>query len=288
MKALTHTQAREWLQREADGLLEAAQLSRLQEHLQGCAECRAYQQELGLLENMLREGLLAHWGRPQLPPGAEKALLEKQIGRTPPRPPNVGRWLLLFGALGAAALLAWQALGSQPQAQATATEQPSSSTSAPGAPATNPAPAGTATPLASQTFTPGATTLVAVPVQTVNCREGNSSQYDIADTLFADTEYSPLGRGRDNLWVQFRGPVNPVRCWVYVENLTLLLNGQPTEIEDVPESLLPYLAYPPTATPSPTSPRPPQCSDGIDNDGDGYIDLQDTSCTDAKDDNEGN
>jgi hypothetical protein len=47
---------------------------------------------------------------------------------------------------------------------------------------------------------------------------------------------------------------------------------------------------PPTPTPSPTetpSPPPPQCSDGIDNDGDGYIDYPaDPGCTDSNDDDE--
>jgi hypothetical protein len=43
----------------------------------------------------------------------------------------------------------------------------------------------------------------------------------------------------------------------------------------------------PTPTPEPTAtPAPPQCSNGIDDDGDGYVDLADPSCTDASDDDE--
>lgn len=122
--------------------------------------------------------------------------------------------------------------------------------------------------------------LVAVPNQNVNCREGNSSQFDIADTLFEDVEYSPLGRGFDNLWVLFSGPVTQVNCWAFVDNLALLVNEVDTPIQDISEDLLPFVGYPATPTPQPTAtftPEPTsaaaQCSDGIDNDGDGRIDF---------------
>lgn len=98
----------------------------------------------------------------------------------------------------------------------------------------------------------GETRLVAVPAQNANCREGNSNQWDIADTLFQGTEYHPLGRGSDNLWVLFRGPVTNVSCWAFVQNLTLLVDDVETEIAEISEDLLPFVAYPPTPTPSPT------------------------------------
>lgn len=134
---------------------------------------------------------------------------------------------------------------------------------------------------AATTPTPGEDTLMAIPIQDVNCREGNSNQFDIADTLFEGEEYIPQGRGFDNLWVRFAGPATSVNCWVFVENLTMLLNDVDTALADIPESILPYLNYPPTATPTftpepsstPTPTPAPECSDGIDNDGDGDTDY---------------
>jgi hypothetical protein len=42
----------------------------------------------------------------------------------------------------------------------------------------------------------------------------------------------------------------------------------------------------PTPIPTVTPPPPPQCADGIDNDGDGFTDLLDPECTDALDNDE--
>lgn len=113
-------------------------------------------------------------------------------------------------------------------------------------------------------------------------------------------EYSPTGRGFDNLWVRFVGPSFQQICWAFIDNLVLEINGDPTPIEDIPQSLLPFVNYPPTPTPSPTvtfTPEPdrtetsvpavPQCSDGIDNDGDRAIDFpRDKECRNANDNDE--
>jgi hypothetical protein len=126
---------------------------------------------------------------------------------------------------------------------------------------------------------PADSSLVAIPEQNVNCREGNSNAFDIADTLFEAMEYSPLGRGFDNLWVLFNGPATGASCWVFVDNLVMVLDGVETAIVEIPEARLPFVGYPATPTPEPTAtftPEPtaaPQCSDGIDNDGDGRIDF---------------
>lgn len=145
----------------------------------------------------------------------------------------------------------------------------------------------------------GEDVLIAIPSQNANCREGNSNQFDISDTLFMGMEYMPNARGFDNLWVLFTGPATGVQCWVFIENLDLFLNEQLIEIVDVPESILPFAGYPLFPTPTPTAtftPEPvPQCSDGIDNDGDGLIDYRvsatgahvgDRECTSPTDDDE--
>jgi hypothetical protein len=43
---------------------------------------------------------------------------------------------------------------------------------------------------------------------------------------------------------------------------------------------------PPTPPPSPTGPPPPQCSDGVDNDDDGNVDMEDVLCRNPQDDSE--
>jgi len=147
--------------------------------------------------------------------------------------------------------------------------------------------------LAVATPTPGEDTLVAIPIQDVNCREGNGNQFDITDTLFKGEQYIPQGRGFDNLWVRFAGPATNVNCWVFVQNLTMLLNDVETALADIPESILPYLTYPPTATPTftpepsstPTPTPAPECSDGIDNDGDGDTDYPNDGRCLSPDDN---
>ena len=154
---------------------------------------------------------------------------------------------------------------------------------------------------ATATPTPPLQVLVAIPNKNSNCRLGPSStSFDAVDILFMDTEYMPLARGRDNLWALFDGPDYDGNCWVLAENLDFFLNEEPIGIVEIPEELLPFVPYPPipTPTPSPTfTPEPsrtevvtevvrPQCSDGIDNDGDGDIDLADGRCVNANDNSE--
>ena len=57
----------------------------------------------------------------------------------------------------------------------------------------------------------------------------------------------------------------------------------------IPAIIMPPTNPPPTASPSNT-PNPPgkECRDGFDNDGDGFIDMQDPQCRNPGDDSEGN
>ncbi len=102
--------------------------------------------------------------------------------------------------------------------------------------------------------TPTELVLIAIPTQNANCRLGNGSLFDIADTLFMGVEYSPIARGPDDMWVLFAGPANGQRCWAFINNLELTLNGDAVEIGEVPVSVLPVAPYPPmpTLTPTPT------------------------------------
>ncbi|MCW5874424.1 MAG: hypothetical protein KIS88_07230 [Anaerolineales bacterium] len=134
---------------------------------------------------------------------------------------------------------------------------------------------------------------VIVPSRNANCRLGPSAtHFDIVDTLFAGQSYAPIGIGPDQLWLLFRGPVYGANCWVFIQNLEFNCKEQAATPNDLGRCQLAVVRYPalPTATPTPT-PQPtatpmPQCSDGLDNDGDGYVDLADRECKDASDNDE--
>lgn len=143
---------------------------------------------------------------------------------------------------------------------------------------------------------PSELTLIAVPLQNANCRLGpSSSSFETVDILFMGTEYSPIAQGQDQVWLLFDGPDYDGNCWVFVESLDLFCGEAAVEIADVSPCELSVEPYPlfPTATPTlpdePTNtpaPHLPECSDGIDNDGDGDIDMADGRCVDPSDDSE--
>jgi hypothetical protein len=137
----------------------------------------------------------------------------------------------------------------------------------------------------------------AVPSQNANCREGNSNQFDIVDTLFAGVAYTPIGVGPDHLWLLFKAPASSGNCWAYVQNLEISCKGQAADIANLTACLLPIVNYPPpptamptpTFTPEPEVPYVAQCADGLDNDNDRWTDYpNDTSCFDANDNDESN
>ena len=312
MKALNHSEARLLIEQAADGLLTSDEQRALESHLKGCADCRAYAAEFAALEASLGATLLERWGQPKLSESSEAKVVKALQDKFPPRdigtPKSSSGFptlavLLGIGLVGLLSLgLFWlvSATGGNPPA-----EGPTETAS--------PTPTKTTTTILkviivpTETPTPNVLVLLAIPQQNVNCREGNGSAFEIADTLYEGEEYMPTGRGFDNLWVRFIGPVTQVNCWVFVDNLVLEINETPKDIKDIPESLLPFTGYPPTPSPSPTAtftPEPekpeepedtatftpfvPQCSDGIDNDGDRLVDLADKECRNANDNDETN
>jgi hypothetical protein len=315
MMALTHAQVRLLIEKAADGLLTASEQRALESHLQGCADCRAYAAEFAALEGSLGAALNERWGQAKLSNTSEQKLvhnLKEMFGKgggpgSPSAktggPPFRGWWriivlaaLAVAGGLATPGIINWLTPSERDEnlfagAQVTDTETVTTTATA----------SQTLTPSLTFTTTPSPLVLIAIPNRNANCREGNGNAFDISDTLFEGVEYTPIARGRDNLWVQFMAPVNLTKCWAFIENIDLLINEVITPIEDVPESLLPFVPYPPTLTPTPTitsTPEPfepsdtppsstqPQCSDGIDNDQDGAIDMRDKDCKDTKDNNE--
>jgi anti-sigma factor RsiW len=68
MTTLSHTAAREYIQQLADGEpLHAEAREALNQHLAGCAECRAYAQEIKALHAMLAQTFRARWEHPSVP-----------------------------------------------------------------------------------------------------------------------------------------------------------------------------------------------------------------------------
>ncbi len=51
---VTHATYRRWISRELDGELEAAARRQLEEHLEGCEECRAERQQMASISSILR------------------------------------------------------------------------------------------------------------------------------------------------------------------------------------------------------------------------------------------
>lgn len=140
---------------------------------------------------------------------------------------------------------------------------------------------------------PQSSAMMVYPDQDTNCRRAPNDQ-NIVDTLFKGVGYIPLGRTPDNQYMLLRGPASGQRCWAASFLFTIPFGP----LSGVPGSVLPYINYP-TATPTPTKvpPSAPQCSDGVDNDGDGRIDYSistsgsptgDRQCTSASDNSEAN
>ena len=303
MKALNHSEARTLIERAADGLLTSDQQRALESHLQGCADCRAYAGEFAALEAALGDTFLERWGKPQLSQATENKLV-KQLQETfgpnggsggGPGAKSFGNWarwagpLILLVLLAAAAMATLEFRAAQPKQETVELMLDLFESETPTPTASRTATV-TRTVTKTPTETPSPLVLVAIPKRNANCREGNGNSFDITDTLFEGVPYTPIARGFDNLWVQFRGPVTNVKCWAFIENIDLLIDEVVTPIEEIPESLLPFVGYPPSPTPTftatPTSATQPQCSDGIDNDKDGAIDMQDKDCKDRLDNNE--
>ncbi|MEW5869319.1 MAG: zf-HC2 domain-containing protein [Chloroflexota bacterium] len=76
-KEMTHAAARAALQADADGRLSASQRQDLEEHLDGCEACRAYQAELAGLQTRLSRELQARWPARQ----ASAADIDAALGR---------------------------------------------------------------------------------------------------------------------------------------------------------------------------------------------------------------
>jgi hypothetical protein len=127
------------------------------------------------------------------------------------------------------------------------------------------------------------------------CRSGPGRVYPELDSFVAGQAAQVVGILGDQTHVQVLGPNFGMACFVPLgEEFGQLGDG----CQDLPVVTAPPT---PTYTPSPTpeplatstpkptrTPVPPQCSDGLDNDGDGRADLADPQCRTANDNDEAN
>jgi len=84
MAALTHPQARAFIQAAADQRLSASDAHNLHEHLRGCPECRAYSADINALSGALQRAWHTRWGA-NLNPSAGLLASVRQGWRPRPR-----------------------------------------------------------------------------------------------------------------------------------------------------------------------------------------------------------
>lgn len=142
--------------------------------------------------------------------------------------------------------------------------------------------------------------------QNINCRASDYSSSKNLDTLLEGEEVLVLAVNPEATHAMILEPRFKVNCWVWLGVVDLMKGDMPFDpsqlldlvsVQDPPEE--------PTSTPASSgtttatdTPTPPQCSDGIDNDGDGKIDYGvpsftnvsnfDPECTSADDNDESN
>jgi hypothetical protein len=113
-----------------------------------------------------------------------------------------------------------------------------------------------------------------------------SPGFEPIDSFVPEQSADAVGITGDGFYLLVIGPNNGRECTVPNDvTLVELAGGGCSSLP--PFNLLPTPTATATPTPNPTeTPKPPQCSDGVDNDGDGQVDLRDRECRDANDDDE--
>ncbi len=138
-------------------------------------------------------------------------------------------------------------------------------------------------PVAAATPTPEAGGL-ALPylslLQNGNCRMNPGTAFDPLDSRPQGFQTSINGRTPDSAWLRVYVPEWNANCWFAASIVTVQgsLDG------------ITIFLYPPAPTfrPEPTQSFTPQCSDGLDNDGDGNVDNVDRECSSSSDNDEAN
>lgn len=142
-----------------------------------------------------------------------------------------------------------------------------------------------------------------VAPQDTNCRASDYTASKNLETLFEGEQAEVLAVNPEGTHVLIKQPSFSVSCWVWLGLVDLMQGDSPLDpsllrqgfhVQDPP----PIPSDTPTpvppeeeeedTTPTPTLVPVPQCSDGIDNDGDKRIDGRDLQCKGANDNSEAN
>lgn len=117
-------------------------------------------------------------------------------------------------------------------------------------------------------------------LQNGNCRTNPGPDYELLDILPAGFQASINGVVPDNAWLRIFLPDWNQNCWLFAS--VVEVTG------DLAGVTVYQYAPPPTPTTDPDEGNGnlPQCSDGLDNDGDGFIDDVDRECADPNDNDE--
>jgi hypothetical protein len=113
------------------------------------------------------------------------------------------------------------------------------------------------------------------------CRQGPGTSYASTDTILPGQIMPVAGQSPDGLYLYLIGPDSHLPCAVPANTAYLQLSGDC--------GALPIFTPGPTPVPPPsdkTNPKPAQCSDGKDNDGDRLIDMSDPQCRNPDDNSE--
>jgi hypothetical protein len=142
-----------------------------------------------------------------------------------------------------------------------------------------------------------------VAPQDTNCRASDYTASQNLATFQAGQEANVLAINPEGTHVRIQEPNFDIRCWVWLGLVDLMLGPDIIEPNDQPGLIAVVNPPEPTATPTDTASSTatptsssggggtPQCSDGVDNDGDGLTDYSalgagDPQCTDANDNDE--
>ena len=107
-------------------------------------------------------------------------------------------------------------------------------------------------PPTSTATSDGQKTLFAAPLQQSNCYYGCSDTvFDVADTLFADSLYYPIGLDKAGQWINVLGPKNGRSCWLPASAIDLQYGNQSVQPSDLSASTLLTISCPANPTPLP-------------------------------------
>jgi len=130
-------------------------------------------------------------------------------------------------------------------------------------------------------FGVGSQACMAASSANLYCRRGPAQAYEAIDNLVPGQTVPVAGQSPDGKYLYLIGPNSKMPCAVPNNTAYIQLSGECLA--------LPIFTPEPTPVPLPTEngqQKLPECSDGVDNDGDRLVDMRDPQCRTASDNSE--